>query len=71
MERVKKFKNASFISVFKMLTAQFRMSPAKMRFAPFQLYVSSNIVASGAKANVPKPEPQTAIPVASDLFVSK
>jgi len=28
-------------------------------------------VARGAKAKVPKPEPQTAIPVANDRFVSK
>lgn len=53
------------------LTAQFRISPASIRLAPFQSKCSSKNVASGANANVPKPEPQTAIPVASDRFVSK
>lgn len=47
------------------------MRPARIKFAPFQLYASNNIVARGANANVPNPEPHTAIPVANDLLVSK
>jgi hypothetical protein len=42
-----------------------------MRLAPRQSKFSSSIVARGANANVPNPDPQTAIPVASDRFVSK
>lgn len=53
------------------LTAQFKIRPARIKFAPFQLYDSSNIVARGANANVPNPEPHTAMPVAKDLLVSK
>lgn len=54
-----------------LLTAQFKIKPARIRFAPFQLYASSNIVASGTNATVPSPDPHTAIPVARDLLVSK
>lgn len=53
------------------LTAQLSISPARIRFAPLQPKFSRRMLASGAKANVPNPEPQTAIPVAKDLFVSK
>ena len=52
-------------------TAQFNINPANIRLAFFQSKCSSNIVASGANKNVPKPEPHTAIPVASERFVSK
>lgn len=53
------------------LTAHESINPASIKFDVFQLKFSKSIVAMGAKANVPKPEPQTAIPVANDLFVSK
>jgi len=53
------------------LTAHDRIIPASIKFETFQSKFWRSIVASGAKANVPKPEPHTAIPVANDLFVSK
>lgn len=53
------------------LTAQLRISPARIRFAPRQPKFSSSMVARGAKAKVPKPEPHTAMPVARDRLVSK
>lgn len=53
------------------LTAQLRMSPARIMLAPFQPNCSSRVLARGANTKVPKPEPQTASPVASDRFVSK
>ena len=53
------------------LTAQLRIRPARIRFAPRQSKFSSSIVARGAKAKVPNPEPHTAMPVARDRLVSK
>lgn len=52
-------------------TTQFKIIPASIRLAPFQSYISSNFVARGAKANVPTPDPHTAIPVAKDLRSEK
>lgn len=50
---------------------QFNISPANIRFEFFQSKCSNRRLANGANVNVPKPEPQTAMPVANERFVSK
>jgi len=53
------------------LTTHDRITTARIKLDCCQVKCFRSIVARGEKANVPKPEPQTAIPVASDLLVSK
>src|SRR6218665_297719 len=50
---------------------QLSRSPVSIRTVPFQAYSSSSRLVRGAKRNVPKPEPQTARPVARDRLFSK
>lgn len=58
------------IFIFK-LTPHEKIIPASIKFDCLQSKCSRSRLAKGAKANVPNPEPHTAIPVASDRFVSK
>lgn len=50
---------------------QFKIIPASIKTAPFHVYSSTSSFETGAKINVPMPDPHTAIPVAKDLFLSK